>query len=131
MANLQRITPPALPKPSGFSHAVVARGTTIHLAGQTGTDASGAVVAGGVVAQFEQALRNLLAALDGAGGYADGLAALTIYIVDMDDYRAHSGEIGEVWRRLVGSVYPAMAGIGVARLWDPEALVEIQGYAIL
>jgi enamine deaminase RidA (YjgF/YER057c/UK114 family) len=131
MANLQRINPPALPKPSGFSHAVVARGTTIHLAGQTGTDASGAVVAGGVVAQFEQALRNLLAALDGAGGYADGLAALTIYIVDMDDYRAHSGEIGEVWRRLVGSVYPAMAGIGVARLWDPEALVEIQGYAIL
>ena len=131
MANLQRINPPGLPKPSGFSHAVVARGTTIYLAGQTGTDASGAIVAGGVVAQFEQALGNLLAALDGAGGYADGLASLTIYIVDMDDYRAHAREIGEVWKRLAGSDYPAMAGIGVTRLWDADALVEIQGYAVL
>ena len=94
-------------------------------------DAHGAIVAGGVVAQFEQALANLLTALREAGGYADGLAALTIYIVDMDDYRAHAREIGEVWKRLVGTDYPAMAGIGVARLWDAEALVEIQGFAVL
>jgi enamine deaminase RidA (YjgF/YER057c/UK114 family) len=66
-----------------------------------------------------------------AGGLADGLAALTIYIVDMDDYRAHAREIGEVWKRLVGTDYPAAAGIGVARLWDPEAVVEVQGYAVL
>ena len=131
MANLQRINPPTLPKPSGFSHAVVARGTTIYLAGQTAIDSSGAIVSGGVVAQFEQALTNLLAALEEAGGYPDGLASLTIYIVDMDDYRAHAREIGEVWKRLAGTDYPAMAGIGVARLWDADALVEIQGYAVL
>jgi enamine deaminase RidA (YjgF/YER057c/UK114 family) len=131
MANLQRINPPSLVKPSGFSHAVVARGTTIHLAGQTGTDPSGAIVEGGVVAQFEQALANLLTALEEAGGYPDGLASLTVYIVDMDDYRAHAREIGEVWKRLAGTDYPAMAGIGVARLWDAEALVEIQGTAVL
>ena len=118
------------PKPSGFSHAVIARGTTIHLAGQTGMDSSGAIVAGGVVPQFEQALANLITALNEAGGYADGLASLTIYIVDMDDYRAHAREIGEVWKRLVGTDYPAMAGIGVTRLWDAEAVVEIQGYAV-
>ena len=56
---------------------------------------------------------------------------MTIYIVDMDDYRANSREIGAVWRRLVGAAYPAMAGIGVARLWDEEALVEVQGFAVL
>jgi enamine deaminase RidA (YjgF/YER057c/UK114 family) len=131
MANLQRMNPPSLAKPTGFSHAVVARGTTVHLAGQTGMDAQGAIVPGGVVAQFEQALANLLTALDEAGGYADGIASLTIYIVDMDDYRAHAREIGEVWRRLVGTDYPAMAGIGVARLWDADAVVEIQGFAVL
>jgi enamine deaminase RidA (YjgF/YER057c/UK114 family) len=49
----------------------------------------------------------------------------------MDDYRAHSREIGAVWQRLVGTSYPAMAGIGVSRLWDAEALVEVQGYAVL
>ena len=64
-------------------------------------------------------------------GTPDGLASLTIYIVDMDDYRAHAREIGEVWRRLVGTDYPAIAGIGVTRLWDAEALVEVQGYAVL
>ena len=131
MADLERINPSSLATPSGFSHAVVARGTTIHLAGQTGMDASGAIVAGGVVAQFEQALGNLLTALREAGGFPDGLASLTVYIVDMDDYRAHAREIGEVWKRLVGTHYPAMAGIGVARLWDADALVEVQGYAVL
>ena len=49
----------------------------------------------------------------------------------MDDYRAHAREIGAVWKRLVGSDYPAMAGIGVSRLWDAEALVEVQGFAVL
>ena len=81
--------------------------------------------------QFEQALANLLTALREAGGDPDGLASLTIYIVDMDDYRAHAREIGEVWKRLVGTDYPAMAGIGVSRLWDAEALVEVQGFAVL
>jgi enamine deaminase RidA (YjgF/YER057c/UK114 family) len=131
MADLNRVNPDSLARPSGFSHAVVGRGTSVFLAGQTGMDASGAIVEGGVVAQFEQALANLLTALAGAGGTPDRLASLTIYIVDMDDYRAHAREIGEVWRRLVGSGYPASAGIGVARLWDAEALVELQGLAVL
>jgi enamine deaminase RidA (YjgF/YER057c/UK114 family) len=131
MGDLNRINPASLAKPSGFSHAIVARGTSVFLAGQTGMDAGGAIVAGGVVAQFEQALANLLTALREAGGAPDRLASLTIYIVDMEDYRAHAREIGEVWQRLVGSGYPASAGIGVPRLWDADALVELQGYAVL
>jgi enamine deaminase RidA (YjgF/YER057c/UK114 family) len=81
------------------------------------------------VAQFEQALTNLLTALAAAGGAPEHLATVTIYIVDMDDYRQHAREIGAVWRRLAGTEYPAMAGIGVARLWDEAALVELQGIA--
>jgi enamine deaminase RidA (YjgF/YER057c/UK114 family) len=128
---MKRLNPPSLAAPSGFSHAVVATGTTVFLAGQTGLDASGAIVPGGVVAQFEQALSNLLAALVAAGGSPADLASLTIYIVDMDDYRAHAREIGAVWKRLVGTDYPAMAGIGVSRLWDTDAVVEVQGFAVL
>ena len=64
-------------------------------------------------------------------GSGSDLATVTIYIVDMDDYLARSREIGAVWRRLVGTDYPAMAGIGVSRLWDVEALVEVQGVAVL
>jgi enamine deaminase RidA (YjgF/YER057c/UK114 family) len=130
-AGHRRVNPRSLAKPSGFSHAVVATGTTVHLAGQTALDASGDIVGDDVVAQFEQALSNLLTALAEAGGEPGDLVALTVYIVDMDDYRAHAREIGAVWKRLVGSEYPAMAGIGVNRLWDAEALVEVQGTAVV
>ncbi|HET8718822.1 MAG TPA: RidA family protein [Nocardioidaceae bacterium] len=129
--SLERINPDTLARPSGFSHAVVATGTTVHLAGQTALDTEGRIVGDGVVAQFEQALGNLLTALRAAGGEAGDLASLTVYIVDMDDYKAHARDIGAVWKRLVGRAYPAMAGIGVARLWDAEALVEVQGVAVL
>ena len=115
----------------GVQHAVVATGTTVHLAGQTALDADGVVVGDGVVEQFERALANLLTALAEAGGAPTDLATLTVFVVDMDDYRSHAREIGGVWRRLVGTTYPAMAGIGVARLWDVEALVEVQGTAVL
>jgi enamine deaminase RidA (YjgF/YER057c/UK114 family) len=127
---LERINPEALARPSGFAHAVRATGTvTVHLAGQTAMDAEGRIVGGGVVAQFEQALGNVLTALRAAGGGPEHLASLTIYIVDVEDYRAHAREIGQVWRRLAGTDYPATAGIGVARLWDDDALVELQGTA--
>ena len=128
---MERINPPELGKPSGFSHAVVAEGRVVFLAGQTALDASNKIVGDGVVAQFERALGNLLASLRAAGGSPADLCSVTIYIVDMVDYRAHAREIGAVWRRLVGAEYPAMAGIGVSRLWDEEALVEVQGFAVL
>ena len=128
---MKRINPPSLAAPSGFSHAVVATGTTVFLAGQTGMSSDGAIVSGGVVAQFEQALSNLLDALAAAGGSPTDLTSLTIYIVDMDDYRARARDIGEVWKRLVGTDYPAMAGIGISRLWDEDAVVEVQGFAVL
>ena len=129
--SIERVNPPELAEPKGFAHAVVGRGTTVFLAGQTALDADGRIVGDGVVAQFEVALGNLLTALRAAGGRPDQLASLTVYITDMDDYKAHAREIGAVWRRLVGRDYPAMAGIGVARLWDVEALVEVQGFAVL
>ncbi|MET0133954.1 MAG: RidA family protein [Kibdelosporangium sp.] len=130
--SVERVNPPELGRPSGYSHAVsVPADRIVFLAGQTALDPAGRIVGDGVVEQFEQALGNLLTALRAAGGVPADLASITIYIVDMDDYKAHAREIGAVWRRLVGSEYPAMAGIGVSRLWDVEALVEVQGYAAL
>ncbi|MGY1631418.1 RidA family protein [Geodermatophilus sp. SYSU D01186] len=132
MTGLERVDPPELARPSGFAHAVVAApGRTVFLAGQTAMDAEGRIVGADVVEQFERALGNLLTALRAAGGEPAQLASLTVYAVDLADYRARARDIGGVWRRLVGSDYPAMAGIGVARLWDDEALVEVQGTAVL
>src|SRR6516164_4116643 len=130
--DVKRVNPEELGRPSGFSHAVsVTAGRMVFLAGQIGAGRDGEIVAGGVVAQFEQALGNLLTALAAAGGQPGDLVSLTIYIVDLADYQAHAKQIGAVWRRLAGTEYPAVAGVGVARLWLPAALVEIQGVAVL
>ena len=132
--NLERINPTELGQPSGFSHAVSLSATAsrlVFLAGQLGTGRDGTIVPGGIVAQFEQALANLLAALAAAGGQPADLASLTVYLTDLEDYQAHGKDIGAVWRRLAGPEYPAMAGVGVTRLWLPGALVEIQGVAVV
>ena len=129
---VERINPEELGRPSGFSHAVSApAGRLVFLAGQIGVDRDGKVVAGGVVAQFEQALANLLTALAAAGGRPEDLVSLTLYLTDVEDYQAHGKESGAVWRKLAATQYPAMAGVGVTRLWDPEAQVEIQGIALV
>jgi enamine deaminase RidA (YjgF/YER057c/UK114 family) len=127
---LRRVNPQSLAAPVGFSHAVIGEGRLICLAGQTALDRDGRIVGSDVVTQFGQALGNLLTALEAAGGHPEHLASLTIYLVDMDAYRARAAEIGRVWRELVGSEYPAMAAVGVPRLWDADALVEVQGVAI-
>lgn len=129
----QRINPAELARPSGFSHAVSvpAGARLVFLAGQTGCAADGRIVPGGLVAQFGQALRNLLAALAAAGGKPGHLASVTIYATSLEEYRAASRDIGELWRDLAGTGYPAMAAVQVSRLWDPEALVELHGVAAI
>lgn len=130
---IERVNPPQLARPSGFAHAVTAPagGRLVFLAGQVAVGDAGTITGGDVAAQFGQALRNLLTALRAAGGGPEHLASLTIYAVDLGDYQAHSREIGAAWRRLAGRDYPAMAAVGVSRLWDPAALVEIQGMAVI
>ena len=130
MTALEFVNPPELGPPSGFSHAVVGTGRTVFLAGQTALDPTGVIVGDGVVEQFRRALGNLLTALRAAGGEPEHLASLTIYLVDVDDYKAHAKQIGGVWKELLGRHYPATAAIGVHRLWDVEALVEVQGLAV-
>jgi enamine deaminase RidA (YjgF/YER057c/UK114 family) len=127
----ERINPAELARPSGFSHAVAATGRMVFLAGQTGVDRDGNVAGGGLVPQFERALTSLLTALGAAGGLPSDLVSLTIYLTDVEGYQAHGKEIGAVWRRLAGTEYPAMAAVGVTRLWLPELLVEIQGIAVV
>ncbi|GAA4936687.1 enamine deaminase RidA (YjgF/YER057c/UK114 family) [Actinomycetospora succinea] len=130
MSDIALINPDALAKPKGFTHAVRC-GELVHLAGQTALDRDGRIVAGGIVEQFRQALSNVVTALREAGGDPARFLSVTIYLTDIPDYQAHGKEIGGVWRELVGTDYPAMTGVGVTGLWQPEALVEIQAVAAL
>ncbi|MEV3991459.1 RidA family protein [Streptomyces sp. NPDC049837] len=130
--SLERLNPAELSPPTGFSHAVTATGSRlVFLAGQTALDGAGRVVGETLPEQFETALGNLLAALKAAGGTPADLARVTVYATDVADYRARAPELGRVWRRLAGREYPAMAVIGTTRLWDEQALVELDGFAVL
>jgi len=124
------VNPPELMAPVGFAHAVAA-GPFVYLGGQTALDKEGRIVPGGIVEQFEQAFSNVLTALTAAGGKPSDLVDVTIYLTDVDDYQANGREIGRRWREMAGTEYPAMAGIGVTRLWQPEALIEIQAVALI
>ncbi|MEV1083197.1 RidA family protein [Streptomyces sp. NPDC050211] len=128
----ERVNPPELSPPTGFSHAVVATGSRlVFLAGQTALDADGKVTGSTLPVQFEQALTNLLTALHAAGGTPADLARVTVYATDVAEYRAHAAELGGIWRRLAGRDYPAMAVVEVVRLWDVQALIELDGFAVL
>lgn len=124
------INPESLPKPSGYAHGILA-GNTVFLGGQTALDKDMNIVPGGITEQFRQAFSNVLATLAEAGGQPQDLVSVTIYLTDVDDYMANGREIGRIWREMAGSEYPAMAGIGVTRLWQKEAMIEIQGIAVL
>lgn len=126
------INPDTLCKPSGFAHGVLASsGRSVHLAGQTALDADMNIVPGGIIEQFKQAFSNVLTTLREAGGQPQDLVSITIYLTDVEDYMSKGREIGRLWREMAGSNYPAMAGIGVSRLWQKEALIEIQGVAVI
>ncbi len=127
---LTAVNPVQLPAPKGYSHGTLS-GNTLHLGGQTALDRDMRIVPGGIVEQFRQAFSNVLITLRAAGGLPEDLVSITLYLTDIPDYQAHGKEIGAVWRELAGPVYPAMAGIGTTGLWQPEALIEIAGVAVI
>lgn len=128
--NHKVINPASLAKPSGFAHGVLA-GNTVYLGGQTAMDGMGAIVPGGIVEQFRQCFTNVLTTLAEAGGAPSDLVNVTIYLTDVADYQRNGREIGRIWRDMAGTEYPAMAGVGVTELWQPEALIEIQAIAVI
>lgn len=118
------VNAPELGEPSGFSHAVVATGRTVHLAGQIGTGAT-------IADQFDSAAANMLAALRAAGGEPETLVSLQIFVTDVPGYKASMREIGRAWRKHFGRHYPAMGLFGITELFEPDALVELMGVAVL
>src|SRR6266702_7698653 len=127
------INPSALARPRGFSHGIlVTGGRLLFLAGQTASDAEGRIVApGDLVAQYEQVLRNIKVVVEAAGGKMQDIVKINIFIRDRDDYLAHLKPLGQVHKSFFGAYYPAAALFEVSRFFQDEALIEIEGMAVL
>jgi enamine deaminase RidA (YjgF/YER057c/UK114 family) len=103
----------------------------VFLGGQTAHDADGRIRGETVVEQFEHAAANVAVALATAGARPEHLVSLQIFVTSMDEYRTARRELGHAYRRHFGRWYPAMALFEVSALFDPEAKVELVGFAVV
>jgi enamine deaminase RidA (YjgF/YER057c/UK114 family) len=117
---------------SGFSHGVLASpGRLLHVAGQVGSDASGAIVAGDIAAQLGVALGRVVLVLAAAGGVPEDVVSMVLYTTAMREYRKQRSEIGAVYRAHFGRHFPAMTLVAVAELVDPKAVIEVTAVAVV
>jgi enamine deaminase RidA (YjgF/YER057c/UK114 family) len=126
--------PPSLVEPVGYAHAVeaAAGGRTIYLAGQVAFDAAGSIIApGDIVSQFDQALQNLQAVMHYAHGEMTDIVKLLIFVKDKNLYKQNLKDIGKVYREYFGKYFPAMTLVEVSSLFEDEALLEIEGVAVI
>jgi len=129
---MQFINPDRFPAPRGYNNGVLVRpGALLFVAGQIGWNTAGCLVGSRLADQFDQALANVLAVVEQAGGVPGSLAKLTVYVTDRLEYISERREIGERYRLRVGRHYPAMALVEVRALLEPGAKVEIEAVAII
>jgi enamine deaminase RidA (YjgF/YER057c/UK114 family) len=125
------LNPQTLSRPLGFSHGVAARGETLFVAGQIGSDPSGRIPSDDLVEQFSRALANALVVVKSSGGAPGDVARMTLYVTDKNAYKARSREIGAAYRAQMGRHYPAMSLVEVKSLFEDAAQVEIELTAVL
>lgn len=115
----------------GYANGILATGATLHIAGQIGWNAEKKFTSDEFIGQMEQALLNIRTVLEAAGGTAQDLTRLTWYITDKRDYTAKQKQVGAVYRKIMGTTFPAMTMVVVAGLVEDEALVEIEATAMI
>jgi len=119
--------------PIGYSNAIESRGgRRITLAGQIDMGPDGRVVhPGDLTAQAAGAFRNIAALLQEAGARPEHLVRMRIFVIDIDDYKAHAREIGRAYREQFGRWFPAMTLVQIVKLYDDGALIEVESEAVV
>ena len=127
---MKQLLPKGWPRPSGYSNGVEAQGSQVFVAGMIGWNEQGKFP-DGLVEQFDQTLKNILAVLAEANAGAEDIVRMTWYLTDLDAYRNHLSEIGTVYRNLMGKNFPAMTVVEVSSLVEPKAMIEIESTAVV
>ena len=127
------LNPPELARPRGYAHGVLAAAgaRVLFVAGQTAADAGGLIGASTFAGQFAIALERVLTVVRAAGGTAEHIARMTVYVTSMREYRESRAALRTVWQRTIGSHYPSMTLVEVNALADEGAAVEIDAMAAL
>jgi enamine deaminase RidA (YjgF/YER057c/UK114 family) len=128
-------TPESLPKVEFFQQVAIASGSKlVFMAGQVAWDADGNLVGeGDLAAQVEQCYLNVAAAVAEAGGTLDNVAKLTTYIADwsLDKMSLVQEGRARALKKLGVTLLAPGTLIGVAALFTPDLLVEIEAIAVI
>jgi len=125
------VQPDGWKEPKGYANGVLAEGATLYIGGQIGWNADQVFVAKDFVGQMEQALKNIAAVLEAAGGKPEHLTRLTWYVTDKKEYLAKQREVGQAYRNVLGKNFPAMTMVVVNALVEDEAMIEIEATAVI
>ena len=129
---MQTLLPEGWAKPIGYANGIaVDGGRLVFVAGQVGWDAQQRFRSEEIVPQFDQALANVVAVLAQAGGRPEHVVRMTAYCCDKPAYMAARRELGAVWRKHMGSHYPAMSMIFVVDLRDSPGKIELEATAVI
>jgi enamine deaminase RidA (YjgF/YER057c/UK114 family) len=125
------LLPDGWPRPRGYAHGILARGTMVFTGGIIGWDETGQFAGPDIVSQFDRILTNTVATLAAGNARPEHIVRMTWYVTSRDAYNASLREIGLTYRRHIGRHFPAMAVVEVAALVEPEALIEIETTAVV
>ena len=125
------LQPPGWPRPKGYANGISASGRTIYTAGVIGWDEKEMLVSHRLDLQFEQVLKNIVAILAEGGAKPEHVVRMTVYITDRPQYLKLRDELAPIWKKIMGSHYPAMALVEVKVLVNQSALVEIEATAVV
>ena len=129
--SMRILQPPGWKRPRGYSNGVSASGRLVFVAGQIGWDENEVMRSDDFVEQVRQALRNTLAVLAEDGAGPEHMTRMTWYCTDKRDYLDRLGEVGRVYRELMGKNFPAMTLVQVVGLVEDGAKVEIETTAVV
>lgn len=115
---------------NGMAVTLSAGSQLIFTGGQIGWNAQQQFESDDFIAQTSQALRNVLQILQQASAGPEHMMRMTWYITDCDEYSARLRELGQAYREVMGKNFPTMSCVGVARLVEKRAKVEIEVTAV-
>lgn len=127
------INPESWGRPRGYSNGIAfpAGGRILCVAGQIAWNEKEEIVSETFSDQFGQALRNVVAVVEAAGGTAEHIAKLTVFVTDKSEYLEQARAVGARYREIMGKWYPAMALLEIKGLIEPGAKIEIEAMAVL
>jgi enamine deaminase RidA (YjgF/YER057c/UK114 family) len=115
----------------GYANGIAAEGRIVFVAGQIGWNADQKFESQDFVAQTRQALQNIVAVVREAGGAPEHITRLTWFITDKKEYLSRLAEVGEAYRSVMGTHFPAMTMVQVVALVEDDAKVEIEASAVM